>query len=585
MLFSIVIPTKDRPEYLSSCLKSLHDQTALCDNLEIIVVDDGSDNQNADVNHFSCNKYGAKYIKHDLNRGMAVARNTGLTQSKGTWLVFLDDDVHVMDNWFKNLIISTNSVSNDVVGVEGKVIPSGNGVWDREVSNLTGKAFLTCHFIVRSEVLKRIGGFDSRFEFEGPFCEDHELAARLLMQGNILFDERISVTHLPRKISLKKYLFNAPSRIRKMLNAEFYFYTKHPDRYHCFRFSKTFLGTYCSVIFKQFVNDLRRRNPSVLFIHPLQSITLTTACLIEQLRALTLLPHFLNRSANEKIGLIKHIDLDKTCRLWKFDSAWDVDFLRKKQSIIRWFSFKYFHKRPNITKIMDILRDKSRLNECRLFLRIDDVFLNRRKSLNEFYNIMAERKIPFLASVTGEDLIAKENRGEISQLVESGAVLGLHGFTHRGHFGPYPSELMQMSYPEFERHYKNVISSESVKKFSLPVLVPPFNGIGPDQIETFSQIFSVICGGPETLRFSNRFVGPVFLKNGGCFFPSLFPYYSPARKLISHKIQNSIIKNKGFICITLHFTIEEKDDFKSFRKLLDIIPVQFTPWDFFSKFI
>lgn len=295
--YSIVVPTCNRSEYLEICSKAIREQIQEEKSVEVVVVDDGSDKVFAYQNSLICKTFGFTYMYQE-NSGMAVARNTGISKSKGEWIIFLDDDVLIADNWFGAMKKVLSSQAQTVVGVEGKVEGSGNGVWDREVQNLKGGAFLTCHLAVRGDVLNEISGFDPEFERLGPYCEDHELAARLLKKGEIIFASSLKVTHLPRKIKLVNYLITAPKRIRGLLKADLYFYRKHPDQYRHFRHAHTFLGTLLSVLFKNVCKSLKRRKIGRIVSNPLQSIVLVTAASIEQLYSWFLLIELLklNRS-------------------------------------------------------------------------------------------------------------------------------------------------------------------------------------------------------------------------------------------------------------------------------------------------
>lgn len=86
---SIVIPVLEHREELRACLASLEKQTEK--SIEVIVIDDGSIDvvQQEDLD---CVSYPAKLIRFDENRGAPVARNTGLDQAKGEYMVFLDAD-------------------------------------------------------------------------------------------------------------------------------------------------------------------------------------------------------------------------------------------------------------------------------------------------------------------------------------------------------------------------------------------------------------------------------------------------------------------------------------------------------------
>lgn len=85
-LISVVITTYNYGTFLSRAIQSVINQTY--GNVEIIVVDDGStDNTSSVVNGFSHIKY-----LYQENRGLSAARNKGLEQSGGDYIVFLDAD-------------------------------------------------------------------------------------------------------------------------------------------------------------------------------------------------------------------------------------------------------------------------------------------------------------------------------------------------------------------------------------------------------------------------------------------------------------------------------------------------------------
>ena len=90
-LYSIVIPVYNTPiEYLDKCLDSLTNQTY--HNIEIIIVDDGSNDETSEA----CNKYSEKdsrvKIIHQKNQGVSAARNNGILNASGEWIMFVDAD-------------------------------------------------------------------------------------------------------------------------------------------------------------------------------------------------------------------------------------------------------------------------------------------------------------------------------------------------------------------------------------------------------------------------------------------------------------------------------------------------------------
>lgn len=87
-LVSIITPTYNRANILERAIHSVLDQTY--DNWELIVVDDGSTDKTKDL----VNSFPDKRIKYFLieNGGPSKARNYGINQAIGTWIMYLDSD-------------------------------------------------------------------------------------------------------------------------------------------------------------------------------------------------------------------------------------------------------------------------------------------------------------------------------------------------------------------------------------------------------------------------------------------------------------------------------------------------------------
>jgi len=86
---SVVIPTKNRADFLSDAL-----QTALAQekvDIEVIVVDDGSDDETPALLAAAADPR-IRTIRLDPSRGQCAARNAGIEAARGRWLAFLDDD-------------------------------------------------------------------------------------------------------------------------------------------------------------------------------------------------------------------------------------------------------------------------------------------------------------------------------------------------------------------------------------------------------------------------------------------------------------------------------------------------------------
>lgn len=91
-IISTVIPTRNRPELVSSAVKSALSQTL--QSIEVIVVIDGPDEATKnELDRITDPRL--RVIVLSVNLGVANARNVGIAAAKGTWIAFLDDD----DEW------------------------------------------------------------------------------------------------------------------------------------------------------------------------------------------------------------------------------------------------------------------------------------------------------------------------------------------------------------------------------------------------------------------------------------------------------------------------------------------------------
>lgn len=101
-LFSIIVPTYNRPGQLALCLEALSRLDYPRDRFEVIVVDDGSIRPTETVVTLSNKRLDVRLLTQ-VHAGPASARNTGAAQSEGEWLVFTDDDCAPASNWLQAL--------------------------------------------------------------------------------------------------------------------------------------------------------------------------------------------------------------------------------------------------------------------------------------------------------------------------------------------------------------------------------------------------------------------------------------------------------------------------------------------------
>ncbi|MBQ8665555.1 MAG: glycosyltransferase family 2 protein [Lachnospiraceae bacterium] len=112
-LVSIIVPVYMTEQYIDKCLKSLVQQTY--SNIEIICVDDcTSDNSIDIVREYMKSDSRIQLVRHEINSGLAEARNTGLAHSKGEYIVFVDSDDWVCRDYIEKLYELTLKYDADI---------------------------------------------------------------------------------------------------------------------------------------------------------------------------------------------------------------------------------------------------------------------------------------------------------------------------------------------------------------------------------------------------------------------------------------------------------------------------------------
>ncbi len=100
---SIIVPVYNvNVDYFDICIESLIGQDY--ENFEIIIVDDGSNKEIADICDTYSKKYDFIFSFHKKNEGVSIARNYGISKSTGKWLLFVDADDWMEKDAISNLI-------------------------------------------------------------------------------------------------------------------------------------------------------------------------------------------------------------------------------------------------------------------------------------------------------------------------------------------------------------------------------------------------------------------------------------------------------------------------------------------------
>lgn len=196
MTVSVIIPTYERPSFLKGAIETALGQTH--NDLEIIVVDDGSAELYASdiVADFPAT---VTCVRHEENQGLSAARNTGIRESTGEYVAFLDDD----DRWHRTKIerqvdaLERDQSAGIATCLTVSITPNGELIRcepGRPSGNLADRALernvigTPSRILVRRECFDDVGTFDESLSTK----QDWDLYLRLCQRWTVaLVDDHL----------------------------------------------------------------------------------------------------------------------------------------------------------------------------------------------------------------------------------------------------------------------------------------------------------------------------------------------------------------------------------------------------------
>lgn len=173
---SIVVPCYNHAEYVADAVESALSQTLTC---EVIVVNDGSTDNTLNV----LKNYPVKVVSQ-VNKGLASARNTGIMNASGDYILMLDSDDMLQDNCAEKLLSIAEATQADVTAGSFKTFGKHNELVilqpaptleDFKVANRIGY----CALFKRTALLE-IGGYSPRMTWG---FEDYHMSFNMLAAG------------------------------------------------------------------------------------------------------------------------------------------------------------------------------------------------------------------------------------------------------------------------------------------------------------------------------------------------------------------------------------------------------------------
>ena len=139
-LVSVIVPVYKVEFFLRRCVESILKQTY--QNMEIILVDDGSPDRCPQICDSFCRKDTRIRVIHKKNGGLSDARNVGIEAAKGEYLCFVDSDDYIQSTMLEHLVKAVDSAGVNLAITNLKTVDEhGNRVFRVEQSPIMDGIF------------------------------------------------------------------------------------------------------------------------------------------------------------------------------------------------------------------------------------------------------------------------------------------------------------------------------------------------------------------------------------------------------------------------------------------------------------
>lgn len=208
---SVIVPVYKTEQYLSACVDSILHQSY--SDLEVILVDDGSPDNCPQI----CDDYAQRdervRVIHQINAGVAAARNAGLDAACGEYIAFVDSDDWIDPDMYAGMMEMANAHDCDVV---------------------------MCDCLKEYENRSQVYSHDIRAGFYDRAQLEQEYFPHLLMMPNVEYPPTISnwlclfrnTEHIPRYAEGIRYSEDLLFGAQLMLSARSFYYMKDCCCYH-----------------------------------------------------------------------------------------------------------------------------------------------------------------------------------------------------------------------------------------------------------------------------------------------------------------------------------------------------------------
>jgi len=203
MDISVIIPVYNGEKHIITLLNSLRSQKTE-KQYEIIVVDNGSDDNTADL----AKRNGAKVVYKEKGYHISSVRNEGAKHAHGEIIAFIDADCEAPNDW---LIRGYNTLkdSDDIGIIGGQYMCPNKSTWVQRawdsvrLRGIHGVNFVTSgDLFIKRDVFNKYEGFNEKLETG----EDYDLCLRVSQRYRVVSDDRLNVVHYGDPATLRQKL-------------------------------------------------------------------------------------------------------------------------------------------------------------------------------------------------------------------------------------------------------------------------------------------------------------------------------------------------------------------------------------------
>ena len=212
---SIIVPVYNVEDYICECINSMLNVDK--DLIEIILIDDGSIDASGKICDYFARKHRNIFVFHQKNQGASVARNRGIQEAKGNYILFVDSDDYIESDIIREILRLIQAEPDiDVIFLTGKkVYSNGRQVY---LDQKYDRSKIKNH--TQEEVIKYLATLK---KYPGSACTK-AVRKNIIVQNNILFKEGKTSEDLIwcLKVFLNAYKFDA-------LEENYYFYRQQRE--------------------------------------------------------------------------------------------------------------------------------------------------------------------------------------------------------------------------------------------------------------------------------------------------------------------------------------------------------------------